>query len=45
MKTYGDVWQFFHNEFLPDGEFEIAGAAQEYYPPEFADITRDRFYL
>jgi len=44
-KTYDAVWGYFHNQFLPNEEYEIGGAVHEYYPPEFKNQVDDIFYL
>ncbi|MDJ0754472.1 MAG: GyrI-like domain-containing protein [Ardenticatenaceae bacterium] len=45
MRTYRAVWHYFHNQFLPDVNYEQAGAVHEYYPPGYRDPYRDAFYL
>ncbi len=45
MQTYGEAWKYFHEQYLPTSEYKREGAAHEFYPPEFDDITTDGFYL
>jgi len=45
MRTYGDAWKYFHDQFLPNEGYEQAGAVHEFYPAEFEDPEKDTFYL
>lgn len=45
MATYGKAWEYFHNEFLPNSEYEPAGAVHEFYPASFRDPARDPLCL
>jgi predicted transcriptional regulator YdeE len=44
-RTYADAWEFFHSQFLQNGDYTPAGAVHEYYPPEFSDPEEDAFCL
>lgn len=45
MATYSKAWEYFHNEFLPNSEYEQAGAVHESYPVDFRDPDSDTLYL
>ena len=45
MRTYGDAWQYFHDQFLQNEDYDQGGAVHEFYPPEFQDPEKDTFYL
>jgi predicted transcriptional regulator YdeE len=46
MRTYGEVWQHFHDQFLPKHEeYEQGGAVHEFFPSDFQDPEKDTFYL
>jgi len=45
MKSYGEVWKYFHETFLPDSGYERSGSSHEFYPPEFRDIDKDSFQV
>ena len=45
VNIYGAAWQYVHDHFLQNGDYQLAGAVHEFYPPAFQDPQKDRLYL
>ncbi len=45
MATYGEVFKFVVQQFLPKEGYRLAGAMHEFYPKGFRDIEKDTLYL
>jgi len=45
MATYGKAWDYFHDEFQPNSDYEQAGAVHEFYPAGFRVLGIDTMYL